>query len=291
MSASVLASVVIGQIAVFQFAAAAFTSSVFAAILGPLAEPTATKCAAYLRRTEHRRFLLGGVLLALAVACLLGLPVDPGARKVLLAAASLTSAGAFGGAFFNDRRALRAMREALPDGGVRRASLERRDVSWWYNPIWELVPVATLVATIALAVSLGHRAGPVPARMWVLQILQVVVVVGGLVYTYRWGTAVPNVSTRLATLRHRPELALKFGTQLAAREMQYFMGAKIGVALLLGVSTVGPALEMLEHPAAQVLNVAEWVIVGLLLALFLAYTLTIVALTRRIRAQTTTETE
>jgi hypothetical protein len=117
--------------------------------------------------------------------------------------------------------------------------------------------------------------------MWALQILQAAVVVGGLVYTYRWGTAVPNVSARLATLRDRPELALKFGEQLARREMQYFMGAKIGVALLLGMSTVSVALETLGHSAAQVLDAAEWVIVGLLLVLFVAFTLTIVALTRR----------
>lgn len=284
MSTSVLAFIVIGQIAVFQFAAVAFTRSVFAATLGPIAEPTAAKCAAYLRRAGQRRFGLGGVLFALAVAGLLGIPADAGGRKILLAVASLTSAGALGGALFSDRRALRALREALPEGGVRRASLEPRTVSRWYRPIWELVPVAILVATVVLAASLGQRAGHIPARMWVLQILQAVVVVGGLVYTYRRGAAVPNVSARLATLRDRPELALKFGEQLAIREMQYWMGAKIGVALLLGVITVSVALETLEHSAAHVLNATEWVIVGLLLVLFLAYTLTIVTLTRRTNA-------
>ena len=68
--------------------------------------------------------------------------------------------------------------------------------------------------------------------------------------------------------------------------MQYFMLVKIGVTLLLGVGTVRVALEALEHSAVPLLNAAKWVIIGLLLALFTAFILQIVALTRRVHSRT-----
>lgn len=285
MNSSVLALVVIGQIAVFQFAAVAFTRSLFAALLGYPSDPLAGESATYLRKASRYRFILGGVLLVFALASLIGLPADATTRKLLLAVVSLTSSGAFAYASVKDRRAVRSMRKALPESGVRRASLQPRAVSHWYGTAWEILPIAILLATVVLTITLGRRLGYITTKMWVLQILQAAFVIGALVYTIRHGIAVPNVSSRLPMLRDRPELALEFGERLAAREMQYFMVAKIGVTLLLGVGTVHVGLEALEHSAAPLLNAAKWAIIGLLLALFTAFVLHIVALTRRMQSQ------
>lgn len=285
MNSLVLAFVVIGQIAVFQFAAVTFVRSVFAAILGDPPDPLAREISTYLRSASRYRFVLGGVLLLFTLASAIGLPPESVVRKLLLAAVSLTSSGAFAYASVTDRRTVRMFREALPDFGVRRASLRPRASAHWYGVAWEVLPVvilaATLVATITLAPQLGH----IPTEMYVLQILQVAVVIGTLLYTFRHSMAVPNVSSRLAMLRDRPELALDFGERLAAREMRYFMAAKIGVALLLGVSVVKAGLDELGHAAAPLLGTANWVIIGLLLASFATFVFQVGALTRRMQHQ------
>jgi hypothetical protein len=121
--------------------------------------------------------------------------------------------------------------------------------------------------------------------MWLLQILQGVFVLGALFYTFRFGLVVPNVLQRLASLRDRPELAMRLGERLAAREIQYLMFAKTAVALLLGVSVVEHGLGALHHEAASLFEVTSWVIVGFLILLFAAYLIRLVALVRHISQQ------
>jgi hypothetical protein len=285
VNSSVLTFVVIGQIAVFQFLSVGFARSLFTAHLGKLPEPLGSKAAAYLDKARRYRFGLGLVLLLLALASLLGLPPDPQARKLLLVVVSLTSSAAFAFASVSDRRAVRAMRKALPEAGVRRASLQPRSASHWYPSAWEILPIAILVTTVVLAIALGRRLGHIATEMWVLQFLQAAFVIGALLYTSRYGVAVPNVSSRLAMLRDHPEVALEFGERLAAREMRYFMLAKIGVALLLGVSTVEAGLKALDHEAASLLGAVSWVIVGVLLVMFVTFVLQIVTLTKHMQNQ------
>lgn len=142
-----------------------------------------------------------------------------------------------------------------------------------------------VLLTFALTIVLGRRLGHIPTEMWVLQILQAAFVLGTLLYTARYGAAVPNVSSRLAMLRDRPEVALEFGERLAAREMQYFMAAKIGVALLLGVSTIEVALKALDHPSVAVAEAVSWVVVGVLVLMFAGFLLQIITLTKSMQRQ------
>jgi hypothetical protein len=285
MNLSILALLIMAQVFVFQFAAVAFVRSVFSAVLGNPPEPLASKSALYLGKAGLHRVVLGGVLLLCALATLVGFPGDPTLRKILLAVVSVTSSGAFAWATVNDRRALRSMRDALPDAGVRRASLEPRAVSHWHGLVWDILPIVILLATVVLTIILGRRLGYVTTHMWVMQILQAVFVIGAVAYTFRRGVAIPNVSSRIAMLRDRPELALTFGKRLAAQEMQYFAIAKIGVALLLGISVAEAGLEPLNSPALSVLGVASWVIVGALLVLYAIFVSQIMILTRRMQHQ------
>lgn len=282
MSPNVLAFIVIGQIIVFQFAAVALTRSVFTVILGNPSGSLLDRMTSYLRKVTVFRVALGVVLLILAMTTVLGPFKEPPAGKILLAVVSLISAAAFAAGLIRDRRTARAMRSELHDAGIKRASLGPRSVADWYPPAWEAVPIALLLLTVVLTVSFGFQLQEVPVKMGVFQALQAAFAVGALLYTIRYGIAVPNVSSRLPMLRDRADLALEYGEQLAAREMRYFLSAKIGVTLLLGVATVGVGLKAMHHRAASILDAAEWVIVGALLLLFAAYVFQIVSLTRRV---------
>ena len=192
---------------------------------------------------------------------------------------------AFAAASLIDRRALQTLRDALPNSGIRRASLRPRSPSQWYGRSWEILPVALRLLTLALTITLGYRLGHIPTEMWVLQVVQAAFVMGALLYTVRHAAAVPNVSSRLAMLRDRPEVALEFGERLAAQEMQYFMAAKIGVALLLGVSTLEVGLEALDHPAGAFAGAVTWVVVGVLVVMFGGFHLQMITLTRNMQRQ------
>lgn len=280
MNLSVLASIVIIQIVTFQLVSVGFTRSLFAAILGDPPEPLSRQAAAYLRKATHFRYALGGLLGLVALASLFLVPLDERARKVVVAGASVISGAAFAVASARDRCVVRRLRAALPDAGVKRASLEPRSVRQWYSPVWEGLPFAIVIATIALALWLSNKLGHIPTEMWVLPVVQGMFAVGALLYTHRHGAAVPNVSARLAMFRNHPEAALRFGERLAAREMLYFMFAKIGVTLLLGVTTLRVGLNALEHQAAHLVGLLSWTIVGLLLVMFAVYVLELVRLTK-----------
>lgn len=280
MNSHVLTFIVIGQIIIFQFVAVALTRSVFTVTLGNPSGPLLSRVSSYLRKVTWVRTALGAALLILAMTSFLSLITDASARKILLTAVSLASTAIFAAGLIHDRRTVRSMRRELPDAGMKRASLGPRSIADWYQPSWEAVPIALLLATVVLTVIVGLRLGEVPVKMGVLQILQAAFVVGALLYTVRYGIAVPNVSSRLPMLRDRAELALEFGEQLAAREMRYFLLAKIGVTLLLGVHTIRVGLEALHHGAASVLDAGEWIIVAVLLLLFAGYVMQIMTLTR-----------
>jgi hypothetical protein len=285
MSSPVLALIILGQIVVFQFLSVPFVKGLFAAQLPYPPEGPDGAITDHLGKAKRHRFALGAILLVPLSITFFGLPSDPGMRKLLLAALSLLSSMAFAGASLIDRRALRTFRAQLPDAGVRRASLEPRSPSQWYGRSREIVPVTLVLLTLALAIPLVHRLGHIPTEMWVLQILQAAFVVGALVYTTRQGVAVPNVSSRLALLRDRPEMALEFGEQLAAQEAQYFLAAKIGVALLLGVSTLEAGLKTVGHPAAAVADAVSWVTVGVLVVLYAGFLTRIISLTKSMQRQ------
>jgi hypothetical protein len=286
MSIPFIVLIIIAQIGVFQFGSPAFTRSVFALRLGIPPGPLADDVAAYFRKVTFARFTLGALLCLVALTALLGLPGDPGLRKLLLAIVSVTSSIAFAHAVRRDKQTLRTVSENLAKPSVRRASLEPRSIRRWYNPIWEVAPVAILAATMAFTVWIGYRLVDVPTQIWVYQVLQLVFVIGALIYTSRHGITVPNVSSRLAALRDQPELALRFGESLAAREMKYLMFAKIGVALLLGVDILNVGMRALDHGAASFVGNVSWAITGVLLLAFAGYVAQLVALTKRTMRQT-----
>ena len=151
MNTTILALVVVGQIVVFQFLSVPFVTSLFTAHLTHPPEHPSGAAADHLGKARRHRFALGALLLFAVLIGFIGLPNNPGSRKLLLAVVSLVSSGAFAGASWIDRRALRTIRDALPDAGVRLASLRPRSLSQWYGRSWEIAPVVLVLATLAFA--------------------------------------------------------------------------------------------------------------------------------------------
>ena len=280
MSFPTLPVIVVAEICLFQFVSIGLTRSLFSVYLGKPPEGISDRVARYLSRVARFRFAIGGLLGLVVLTVLLGWPADPGVRKLVLAVVSVTSALAFGAGFVSDQQTVRSLVKTLPESAVRRASLAPRSIDQWYAPAWEVVPLVILGSTAAFVLWMASTSS-LPEVAWAMLGLQAAFVVGALFYTLRFGSAVPNVSQRVAALRDRPEIAMRLGERLAAREMQYMMLAKNGVALLLGVSVVHAVLRDHHHELTPWLGVASWVLVGLLMLAFAGYIVQVTALVRR----------
>jgi hypothetical protein len=278
MSHFVLVLVVSVQIALFQFVSIVVTRRLFSMLLSHPNADSTVEAATYLQRIRRQRLTLGTVLLAVTFSGLFPLPAGPGVSAVLLAVASVTSAVAFSVASIQDRRLVESTREVDPGGGIKYASLEPRSLRHWYNPVWEALPIATLLATSVFTIWFGDRLGRIPIAMLIVLALQALFVVVAL-----WRTAFhpPGVSSMPRLRCDRPEVALRLAEQLAANEMQFFMIAKVGISLLLAVMSLRIGLKTLDDPAAPSMNFAHWAIVGLLLLTFAGYLVRFMALTKR----------
>jgi len=281
MNSMILSLLIAAQVVVFQFVAVVFTKSVFAVGLGEPPEELARRMSEYQRRVSRQRYALGGVLLVLAVAVQWIVPSGDGAAKLMLTALSLTSTAAFVAAVVQDRKTMRRAHAELPDGGTRRASLTPRKPGYWYNPYWELVPIAMVSVTCAYVYSLTLQLEAVPSMAWLWLGLQAVIAFGGLWYAARRGLRVPNISRRIAMFRRRPELALQFGERLAANEARYFMVVKVLVALLFGLKVVRSGMEALNNPAVATVDVLKWISVGLMLLAYAGFIWRLGRITKR----------
>lgn len=282
MSPPPLAAAICAQIVVFQLFPIPLTRSLFRARLDTPPPSVDAELRRYVHDSSRSRSLLGAILLVVALGGgLLGLGPTVAGPKILLAVVSLTSSAAFLAATVRDRRVLHSLLGRLPEASRRIASLERRHLSRWYRPAWEVLPIVVLVVTGTLAALAGLRSGALPPRTWLLLALQAAFVLGGLLYVLQRAPAVTPVPQRPVSVRDRPEAALRVGEDLLAREMRYFVAARIGVALLLGTSVAEDALGALRHPAAPVAGAATWGLVGVLLLAFARYLRDVLRATRR----------
>jgi len=280
MNSILIVLTVLVQVLVFQFLAVAFTRSVFVVRLGSPPEPVAAKVAGYLQKAARSRYLLGAILLALAIVIRWVLPLSVGMAKLSLAVVSLVSAFAFVAAVVRDRNFARAAQDELPEAGIRRASLAARPSRYWYSPYWELVPICLVGITCVYVYWLTLQLTTLPAMIWVWLGVQVVFAFGALWYAARWGMRVPNVSRRLAMLRKHPELALKLGERLAANEARYFMPAKVLVTLLLGLKVLREGMEAMGSAGVETVALLKWLLVGLLILTYVLFILQLGRITK-----------
>lgn len=277
MNIIVIALAVALQVLLFQISAVPFTRSLLEARTGrPAGEGES-----YFRKAARFRRALGFLLLIAPSAALLGYPEDPGARKLLLAAASVISSAAFAAAAIRDRRELRSAVERAPGAGLRRASLAPRSLRRWYHPAWEGVPPLLTLATVLLVLGLGRSLPSISGSAWTMIVLQALFAAGAFFFSLHAGASVPDRWSRLAALRAHPEQGLAYGESLASLERRYFLLTKIGVTALLGTAAVHDVLEAAAHGRAPLIRGVEWGLVLLLLAAFAGYLAGVVGLTRK----------
>jgi hypothetical protein len=282
MTMAILALVVLAQIILFQFIAALANRSIIRQELRSTDGPVPGTVTDHARRAPTVRMALGVVLACLAILPLTGLTGAAVTGRLLIAAVSVISAGAFVVALAKDRKVMRLLAATMPGGSVRRASLERRTLSQWYHPAFEAIPIVIFVATALFLISTpglvftgSNGVDPEVAgersHIFVLLGLQGLLVFGALYRSIRKGVDVDSMAQHIPSLTKRPEASLRLGEQMAGTQLRFFMFAKIAVASLLGAAVVENVLEATGHPAAMMWDALGWGIVGVLMVSFLFY--------------------
>ena len=276
MTMAILALVVLAQIVLFQFIAALANRSIIKQEIRSTESPVPGPVTDHARRAPIVRMVLGAVLACLAILPLIGLAGAPATGKLLIATVSVISAVAFVAALAKDRKMMRLLADAMPGGSVRRASLERRTLSQWYHPAFEVIPIVILVATALFLIStpglvftgsngVDPNVSSERSHVLILFGLQGLVVFGGLYRSIRKGVDVESMAQHIPSLRKRPEVSLRLGEQMAGTQLRFFMFAKIAIASLLGAAVVLKVLEATGHPAATMWHAFKWCIIGVLL--------------------------
>jgi hypothetical protein len=282
--------IVLAQIAVFQFLAAWANRSVLLQEISRMTGSVPDSVAAHTVRAPIRRMGIGGVLAAVLVLVLSGQFNNPSMAKGLIAAVSVVSAVAFAISQSTDRRVMRTLAESAPDGSVKFASLQKRDLGKWYRSAFEVIPALICVATIVFLIGTAGSSLPwvgtgEQTRILVYLGLQVATVIWGIFRNLKPVVGVPSVAPYIPSLRRNPAVSVRLGEDLAVTQLRFALIAKIGITALLGASVVKRVLLASGNPAAAVWGIAAWCILGVLLVLYVQYFRQIGRISRKINEQ------
>lgn len=293
MTIAILSIVVLGQIALFQFLAALANRSIMQKEFRLLEESTPERLTDHVRRAPVFRIGIGVILGCLVLLPLTGMLANQTTAKLVLVGVSLASAGAFAFANSRDRKMMRLLAALAPGGSVRRASMEHRSLRQWYHPTLEVIPILLFVATLVFLVStpsfITEGASEFSgARTHILALLglQAVLVFGMLYYSQHKGVDVNSMAMYIPSLRQKPEIALRLGEELAGTQIRFFIFARIGIALLLGVTIVGKVLVVSADPGAFLWNIVRWGLLGVLMIGFFFYLKKVGRVSRRMQQVT-----
>jgi hypothetical protein len=282
MSPAGLFGFVTAQVAVFQFASLRLSQTMPSFLIGAhgVPAPICARVDAYRRGLGRGRRILGAGLIVFGFLAAFALPLEPGPRKLLLAAASLISSTVFAIGYFRDYAHVKRIAAELPASAIRAASLERRALRDYYPPALEALPVAIWLATIwftlraasetAAASAASGAAAPAglsPAS-WILPALQLVLMAILTLVMIHQTRSVPCLSPLAKSYQGDPEEAVRLDQLLRALKIRSLMLVKTGVVALV-------ALIQLEHvfpwpgstPPAWI-PASQWVVTVLILALF-----------------------
>ena len=279
------------QILIFQFMSVRFLRAIPGYVLGNAELPEDVEVAvdSYKRDVGRWSYPIGAILLAAMTLCVFVIPFASGIPGALvITAASILSSGFFVWTYLRARSAADKITEKLPDSGGRVASLERRTLGHYYNVAWELVPFVVLAASAALTLwALPKLGQPYPlhfgeegipdswgegvGRFLFLLFLQGVFAFGLLLLTLRVLRSRVCLSPKAPVAAASPEAAHRLGEGSRRRELQFFMVAKVAVALkftLILFVKIETALGV--NLPSWAIN-SPWAVTGFLLILFLFY--------------------
>jgi len=186
------------------------------------------------------------------------------------------------------RSAADKITEKLPDSGVRVVSLERRTLGHYYNVAWELIPFVILAASAVLTLwALPKLGQPYPlhfgeqgipdswgegvGRFVFILSIQGAFAFGLLLLTLRVLRSRTCVSPKAPVAAGNQEEAHRLGEGSRRRELQFFMAAKVAVALQFALILVVKIETAIGVNLPGWATNAPWALTGLLLALFLFY--------------------
>jgi hypothetical protein len=290
MTLTIPVVIVLAQIVVFQFLAAWANRSVLLQETSRLTGSVPDSVAAHAVRAPIIRMGMGSVLATVLALVLSGQFDNPSVAKGLIAAVSVTSVVAFAFSQSSDRRIMKTLAESTPEGGVKFASLQKRDLGKWYRPAFEIIPaVIFVVTTVFLLVTAGSSlpwmGTEEQARILMYLAFQVAIVVWGIFRNLKPAVGVPSVAPYIPSLRRNPALCVRLGEDLAVTQLRFAVVAKIGITALLGALIVKKVLLASGNSAAAIWGIAAWCILGLLLVLYARYFRQIGRISRKINEQ------
>lgn len=266
--------VVLAQVLVFQILGVRWSRRLPAYLLGAGDDPdgAAEGARAELRSRGRRRRASGMFLLFVAlVAGLWGTEAAWG--KLLLAAVSLVSAVLFLAGYVRDRTELMALGARLPAPTVRTATLRPMTPADAYGQGWEVLPL--LIAGLTLAATAGAFASGSDGRLIWLPAFQIIVAGGGLLLSRSYARSGPELSQRVRESFGDPNIALAVDERLRHLELRAFLGARIGLVLLLAVGQAEVILAARGQRVPAVLEWTEWAVILGFLAGFAVYMLAV----------------
>lgn len=290
MTMVIFVVVVLAQIILFQFISALANRSILIEEVSQVTGHVPESVTRHSRIAPILRIGIGGALTCVALFALFGLGESRNTARILIAGASAVSAVAFGIAQATDRRVMRDLAEAVPGGGVRRASLERHTLDKWYHPALEVLPLFVFVATAiyllsTTGLSFGSEVLNERPRILVYFGLQGAIVIGGIYRTLRPVVGISSISQYIPSLRRNPKASIRLGEELAGTQLRFFLIAKIGLSSLLGVQIVKNVLGATGSAAAATWYTFGWCILAVLAIAYGCYLRRIGRISRRMQEQ------
>jgi len=290
MTMVIFVVVVLAQIVLFQFIAALANRSIILEETSQLAGSVPETVTNHARIAPIVRMGIGGVLACAALLAVLGFIDDQLSTKILIAGVSAVSAMTFFIGQATDKRVMRDLADAIPSGGVRSASLERRTHDKWYRPALEAIPIVVFVATAIFllgttGLSIGSEVLSERPRILVYFGLQGVLVIAGLYRALRPVIGISSISQYIPSLRRNPEVSIRIGEELAGTQLRFFVVAKIGLSMLLGVQIVKNVLAATGSAAVATWSTLGWCILAVLMIAYGYYLRRIGKISRRMQEQ------
>ena len=291
MRVHLLYVIVTFQILVFQVIAVRFIRAIPEHFVGKenLPEDVAGAVRELKRRLTSTNYGIGTALWLVVTVGIYVLPfTNFAADRLIAAAVSVFSSAVLLWAYLGAVGEGRAIAELIPDTGRRVASLERRTLSRYYNPAWDLLPFAILAATAAFTFwavpqlyapypihydssGIPDRWGEGAGRFMSILVIQAIIAFGLLLLTFRLVRAGGCLSPRAPVVSASPSRAERLSEGARRRELRYFMAAKILVALQFGLILFVRLRMALGNIPSAWIAAAPWVTTALLLVVFGAY--------------------
>jgi hypothetical protein len=256
-----LAVFVFVQILAFLFVSIRLGRAMPDAMVGQagLPEEISRQVTEFRREMGRGRSILGAALCLATIVTVLVFPLDPGLRKLGLAAISLISSAALAIAYAHDYRKVLDLSRQLPELPVRLAGLSPRSLRAYYSPLWEALVVGVFAATIALTVwftlspssQVGGRSALgngtlslADPRLWIHPIIGAVLLPGLFALSFRNALFRGFLTPQSKAFHTSLGVAMDFDHRLRRLEMRAILVSRIGIALMLMLVQVRTILSL-----------------------------------------------